>query len=250
MFWYLAGSDRLDFIQYYLRDYEKSSDDGVTIFGAYGPRLLNMRGHINQFESTVSLLTRKPNTRQAVIQLFDAEDILEAHADIPCTTTLQFFLRDKKLDLTTTMRSNDAFKGLTHDVFAFTMIQEIIARTLGAEIGTYRHFASSLHLYQSDEKRAREFLDEAWQDIIEMPAMPEGDPWPTVRKVLALEADIRERRNFAAVMLPPYWADIVSLLQVWAVHTEPAHVADLKARMSTNVYDTYMDKWLPWPESH
>jgi thymidylate synthase len=37
--------------------------------------------------------------------------------------------------MVTTMRSNDAYLGLPHDVFCFTMLQEIIARSLGREIG-------------------------------------------------------------------------------------------------------------------
>src|SRR4051812_34726189 len=36
--WYLAGSNRLAFIQHYLRHYSTFSDDGVTLYGAYGPR--------------------------------------------------------------------------------------------------------------------------------------------------------------------------------------------------------------------
>src|SRR4051812_41418328 len=104
-------------------------------------------GWRNQFENVVALLRRKENSRQAVIQLFDGSDLAAAYKDIPCTCTLQFMIRDKRLNLTASMRSNDAFKGLPHDVFSFTMIQEIMTRTLGVELGDYTHFASSLHVY-------------------------------------------------------------------------------------------------------
>ena len=33
------------------------------------------------------------------------------------------------------MRSNDVFMGFPHDVFAFTMIQEILANDLGVKLG-------------------------------------------------------------------------------------------------------------------
>ena len=53
------------------------------------------------------------------------------------------------------MRSNDAYIGLAHDVFAFTFMQEIVARDVGLDLGTYTHSVGSLHLYDQDERRAR-----------------------------------------------------------------------------------------------
>src|SRR5437868_15019071 len=81
-------------------------------------------------------------TRQAVIQIFDRIDLREKHNDIPCTCTLQLAIRDERLHLLANMRSNDWFSGLPHDVFAFTMLQEMLARALGIEVGTYKHCRS------------------------------------------------------------------------------------------------------------
>lgn len=53
---------------------------------------LAMRGEIDQFASIERLLRRKPGSRRAVVQLFNAEDIATDHKEIPCTTTLQFHL--------------------------------------------------------------------------------------------------------------------------------------------------------------
>src|SRR5579863_2675924 len=44
--WYLAGSNKLDFISYYVSEYKGSADNDV-IFGGYGPRLFNWGG-LNQ----------------------------------------------------------------------------------------------------------------------------------------------------------------------------------------------------------
>lgn len=41
------------------------------------------------------------------------------------------------------MRSNDAYLGFPHDVFFFTMIQELVARSLGIRVGDYHHFATT-----------------------------------------------------------------------------------------------------------
>lgn len=133
--WYLSGDDTLKFIEYYVPRYgQDNSDDGITTFGAYGPRLLNMRGQ-NQLENVANLLRSKPRSRRAVIQLFNAEDIAVQHKEIPCTCTIQFLLRDGHLHTISHLRSNDAFLGLPHDIFSFTMMQELIARRLDADLG-------------------------------------------------------------------------------------------------------------------
>ena len=89
--WYLSKSNELDFIQYYISTYGKFAEKNGTVYGAYGPRLFAMRGRINQIENVINLLRKKPTSRQAVIQLFNAEDIVKKYNDIPCTCTMQFF---------------------------------------------------------------------------------------------------------------------------------------------------------------
>ena len=220
LFWYLAGSNDLAFINYYLKDgYE--SDDGRTVWGAYGPRLFKMRDSIDQIGQVRKLLSapKRASSRKAVIQLFNAEDISGDHKDVPCTCTLQFLVRQSGLDLFVSMRSNDAYKGLPHDVFAFTMLQEILARDLGKQIGRYKHAAGSLHLYETDEKKVDDFLGEAWQDVVEMPAMPDGDPWGAIEVLKEVEERIRTGKevDIDKLGLDGYWADIARLLQVYAL---------------------------------
>lgn len=45
LLWYLSGSDRLDFIEPYIKRYREDAVDGV-LPGAYGPRLFALRGSI------------------------------------------------------------------------------------------------------------------------------------------------------------------------------------------------------------
>jgi thymidylate synthase len=215
LLWYLTRDNRLDFIERYLSQYRGESEDKVTVYGGYGPRLFNQRGH-NQIQNVIDLLKVRSTSRRAVIQLFNAEDIAEKHNEIPCTATLQFLARNGHLDLVVTMRSNDAYIGLPHDVFCFTMLQEIIARTLGLEVGHYRHFVGSLHLYKKNWSSAQQFVDEGYQTRIEMQEMPAGDPWPSIAQVLQTEAHIRTgvKVDASALGLADYWSDIVRLLQI------------------------------------
>lgn len=241
LLWYLSRDNNLGFISYYIQKYEDESDDGETVYGGYGPRLFKQRG-IDQVANVIDLLRRKPNSRRAVIQLFDAEDIENQHKEIPCTTSLQFLVRDGAVNCMVSMRSNDAYLGFPHDVFCFTMLQEIVARSLGAEVGPYKHFAGSMHLYRKHFEKAETYLNEAVQPRIEMPAMPLGDPWPAIRKLLEAEYMIRFREEVDADSygLDPYWADLIRLLQVFGAKGNEEEIEQLKSKMAFNKYAAYI----------
>lgn len=251
--WYMTGSDSLDFIEYYLPKYRENSDDGVKVWGAYGPRLLCWDG-LNQFQNVKDRLSKKPETRKAIIQLFDKMDIVEPHNDVPCTTTLQFMLRGGKLDLFVSMRSNDVLKGLPHDIFTFTMIQEYMARSLGYKLGTYYHAAASLHLYESDFDKADRYLSEGWQMPHPMPAMPNQDPETCLVKFLDVEKRVRRfgQRCLSLSHLPEYWADLARVLLARRIRKD-AHgsdtgtkrqlvreLEDLRAVMTSSAYKEYI----------
>lgn len=246
--WYLSGTNRLESISYYLPRYSKYAE-GDELFGGYGPRLLNFRG-INQVTNIIDLLRVKPQSRQAVIQLFDANDLVEEHKDVPCTCTLQFLIRDHTLHMITYMRSNDVFIGLPHDIFCFTMLQEILARTLSVNLGTYKHMVGSLHLYERDEKVAQQFLDEGWQSTdMPMPSMPLGDPWPAIRLLLDSEATIRQGGFIASAELAnmdSYWADLIRLLQVFRFWKDNNidDIKQLSQTMSSPIYRAFIHKKL------
>ncbi len=211
LFWYMSGRNDLSFIRYYIPMYDKFSDDNKTIYGGYGPRIFGPNG---QFDRVMSLLAEKKDSRQAIIQIFDAEDLKEKHNDIPCTCTLQFLLRRDKLSLIVHMRSNDVFLGLPHDIFSFTMIQEYAAAKLECDIGDYKHFVGSLHLYDKNKPHATQYICEGWQDEYQMPPMPVTNIAPDLDVVLENEQKIRlgVDVNIDALSINTYWKDILYLL--------------------------------------
>lgn len=245
LLWYLSGDNRLDFIEPYIKRYRQESEDcGKSVYGGYGPRLLNQRGN-DQIANVITLLREHSASRRAVIQIFNAEDIASRHTEIPCTTSLQFFIRDKCVHLIVNMRSNDAYIGFPHDVFCFTMLQEIVGRTLGCELGGYRRFVGSMHLYDTDRPHAANLIEEGFQSRIEMPPMPVGDPWPAIGVVLAAEARIRSGQFFDANLLglDPYWSDLIRMLQVFFSHDDKC-IETLRDSMSFQRYRPYIESRL------
>lgn len=251
LLWYLSGSDKLDFIEYYISSYARESSDGKTLHGAYGPRLLNSQGRYNQIQNVITTLKEKPSSRRAVIQIFESRDLEvgKKYPEIPCTCTLQFFIRGELLHMVTHMRSNDAFLGLPHDIFAFTMLQEIIANALGVEIGCYKHSIGSLHLYESDKTKAEEYLKEGVQTTKKyMPVMPKCDPWDAITKMIDAELKIRnggclEKKQFS---LDGYWLDLICLLEIFSLLKAKEKNIDKinqkKSEMLDRSYDTFIDK--------
>lgn len=248
--WYMAGSNSLSFITHYIKHYEEASDDKLTVFGAYGPRFFDMRGS-DQIARVQSQLRARSDTRQAVIQLFDAGDVLEKHADVPCTCTLQFVIRSGLLHLLVHMRSNDVLLGLPHDIFSFTMLQELVARDLGVKLGRYRHAVGSLHLYEKDEQKGRDFIAEGWQETSAMPSMPSGSQWEAMKKVVNAEECIREGGDLKieSLSLDDYWSDLVHLLKIFSLTkkgsaAEMAQAEELRKQVISPVYDIYIEERL------
>ena len=247
--WYLARTRSLDFILYYIPA-SKEYADGDEIFGGYGPRLFAWR-NLDQFRNVTDKLRKNPYSRRAVIQLFDAHDIVEKHNDIPCTCTLQFMLRAGCLHMVTYMRSNDVFLGLPHDVFCFTMLQEIMARDLSVELGTYKHAVGSLHLYDKTANAAATFLGEGWQPTDKpMPPMPTSNPWPGITVLLKAESAIRTGLPFDEAELQatdPYWADLIRLLQVFRCKKDRDFnkLRELRTRMVSTIYQPFIGPSIP-----
>ena len=245
--WYLGKSDDVDFISYYLSPYRDLAERS-RLWGAYGPRLFG--GNIDQVANVIDLLRKKPGSRRAVIQLFNASDIVGEHKDVPCTCVLQLMVRgsNPSLHMIAYLRSNDVVLGLPHDVFCFTMVQEIVARALSITIGTYKHVAGSIHLYDRDKKKAEQFINEGWQSTdLAMPQMPDGDPWPAIETLLRAERDIRDGDGLPAGYLErihPYWADLVRLLAVfrYSKNKDIEGIKRIRGEMHSQIYDLFIEQ--------
>ncbi|MEX2410958.1 MAG: thymidylate synthase [Candidatus Paceibacterota bacterium] len=219
LFWYLSGSNELEFIEYYISLYRKESEDNETVTGAYGPRIMGVES-INQLENIISLLRRREASKKAVIQIYEKKDLDEhikkKHNSVPCTLTLQFLVRNSKVDMIVNMRSNDIIYGLPHDIFAFTMMQEIIARSIDKELGVYIHNVGSLHYYTEMEAIINDYMYEGYHSTLlgEMPRMP-SNTYHILPKLLDTEAQIRKGLNvdLDKLNLDDYWHDILLLLK-------------------------------------
>lgn len=172
LLWYLSGRDDVEFIKKYSKIWQNLSDDGIHSNSAYGKYIFGympikswgvsygeeLVGVKQQWEHVKEVLRKDPYSRQAVIHIKPVQ--MYETKDVTCTFMLHFFIRDNRLDMITTMRSNDLLFGTTYDVFMFTFLQELMAAELGVELGTYKHFTSNMHIYEKDMEVINNILNE------------------------------------------------------------------------------------------
>ena len=153
--WIINGRHDSSFLNYFNRVLPRYAGCGLTYHGAYGYRL---RRHfdVDQLERTYQVLRHQPDSRQAVLQIWDSRVDLPdpegnpSSPDIPCNVVAFLKVRNGALEWTQIIRSNDLFRGLAYNIVQFTALQEIMAGWLGVGLGGYSQFSDSLHLYFND----------------------------------------------------------------------------------------------------
>lgn len=136
------------------------------------------------------------------------ETLSASSIDVPCVSSCQFMLRNDRLHAVLTMRSNDVIWGLPYDVFLFTMIQEMLACELGAELGSYCHIAGSLHLYNQHERLAERVLEAGLTRAAPMPRMSD---LAGLSDFLEFEREMRTAGR-SDISLSAYWRQLAETL--------------------------------------
>lgn len=168
-YWILSGDDRVETIAPYNSRIKDFSDDGVTFFGAYGPKIRD------QLPYVVSKLLADPDTRQAGLTIW--RESPPTTKDVPCTVAIFFNIRNSELNAHVFMRSSDVWLGVPYDVFNFSMLSHLVCAEINQLVaaskmispGTLYLTAASSHLYEANWADARICLSDAVLDQNETP---------------------------------------------------------------------------------
>ena len=143
--WYLSGDPSGFEISKKAKIWKNHMDEKGNIRSNYGWQW----NRNNQLEKVINLLKEKPNTRQAVLSIYDGKEIETYYKDTPCTNTIHFQIIQNKLCMTVNMRSNDLWFGFCNDQYCFSKLLKLVADELKIEIGWYYHFSSNIHIYNN-----------------------------------------------------------------------------------------------------
>jgi thymidylate synthase len=163
--WMLAGRDDVGPLAYYNRRISQYSDDGETFNAAYGYRWRRAlvwswaygegpdprSDEVDQLAVIGNHLRRTPNSRRAVLQMWNVENDLlkvDTSKDVACNTHAYFHVDGRRLNITVCNRSNDLVWGmLGANAVQFSVLLEYMAARCGLEVGYYHHFTNDLHCY-------------------------------------------------------------------------------------------------------
>lgn len=149
--WMLAGRNDVAFPLFFNSRFGEYSDDGVVLNGAYGHRWRQHFGR-DQLVSIVNELRRIPDSRRAVLSMWDARHdlgpVAQCSKDLPCNTHIYFDCRGGVLNMLVSCRSNDALWGAYGaNAVHMSMLMECMASWIGVPVGVYRQMSNNLHIY-------------------------------------------------------------------------------------------------------
>jgi thymidylate synthase len=163
--WYFAGRNDLSFIERFAKFWQHVANEDGTLNSAYGNLIFTKKNehNISQWEWAYNSLIEDKDTRQAIMHFNMPEHQRQGNKDFVCTLTGIFQIRENKLNFTVNMRSNDAILGTPTDIPFFCVLQiqmlELLKSTYpDLKLGTYTHFAHSLHIYERHFQLVEEML--------------------------------------------------------------------------------------------
>lgn len=173
--WMLDGRNDIQTLVHYNRRMMEFSEDGVTQQGGYGARWRNTWG-FDQIKYIINLLKTHPDTRRAVIQMYDPnidQDPEQKSKDVPCNLTITPWIRRigdplstkaeiVVLDMTVFCRSNDIIWGAAGaNIVHFSILQEYLASMIGVTVGRFYQVSNNFHAYTDImEKQKLFYLEE------------------------------------------------------------------------------------------
>jgi len=145
--WYLSGDPSIDKLgEIYGKIppiWKRMADSKREVRSNYGWQW-KRKGQLGRI---VKKLKNQPDTRHAVISIYDAKEINTYRHDTPCTCAIHFHIIEGKLCMSVMMRSNDLWYGFCNDQYCFSELQKLVAKRLKLPIGWYYHYASNMHIY-------------------------------------------------------------------------------------------------------
>lgn len=142
------GND-VELMSYFASNMASFSDDGRKYNAFYGTRARQTWG--DQLDLVIKDLQKNPQSRQAVLNLWDPSDLERPTKDKACNLMMIFDICPEEccLNMTSFNRSNDAvWGGVTGaNVVHLSMFQEYVAGMLNLGVGYWHHSSANLHVY-------------------------------------------------------------------------------------------------------
>ena len=144
--WYLSMDPKVRNIGKAASIWKDIQDDEGKVESNYGLYVFG-----ENWEWIVTELESDPESRRAVISIYDNSHKHSNYRDHPCTMSLQFLIRNERLHLIWNMRSSDLVFGFCNDMFCAGMILQLMLNELDEmdlRLGDITFNLGSLHIYE------------------------------------------------------------------------------------------------------
>lgn len=213
--WNLSSSVNVDFLSYYTKNWELFATDSIIRESCYGNKIFEEGKENSCWNKTKYILKEDLNSRRAIISL-GTNDVPPDSKDVSCISSIQFMIRNGKLNMHVYMRSNDVYWGLPYDVFLFTFLQELMAIELKVPLGSYYHYTASMHVYDRHLNKVEQILNTSKYVPSEMPHLTSKSK---LSDFLQKEEQLRLSNNWLEVeeisVPDDYWNDLLKVLRFY-----------------------------------
>jgi thymidylate synthase len=151
--WIYPTSEELSVIMF-------NKEDLAIYEFSYGPRIfnfLNKKDQINDF--VIPLLKNDPNSRRAVISLFNPSTDSEIlNKNVPSLMFIYFKIKENRLNCTCFIRSNDFFIGWPGNIYQIYLLQKYVSEKLNRNTGLLTTISCSAHVFHEHFEHVKKVL--------------------------------------------------------------------------------------------
>lgn len=200
----LSGSENVHPIEFYNPIARRFVDEGsnpVRLRATWGSRIFGS----GALDHVIRMLRETPQTRRAVLPVFDVSDVGYSSRNLPCLSLVQFSVAEGRLHCYVYLRSQAAIGVMPYDLFLLTMLHEYVSMRTGIPLGEYTHFAPLCGVREREIPILHEIVSKS---PVNLPMAPMED---LAAGQLALFHMCERKIRRTGVLpeefnlLPPYW---------------------------------------------
>ena len=132
----------------------------------YGSRAFNYLDSsgngLNQVDNyLIPLLKKEPNSKRGIVVFYGPEkDTLPLRKETPGMVMMNFNIRNKKLQVTAVIRSNDLFFGWPGNIVQTYFLADYVSKELNVPLGTLNTISISAHIFEDQFEYINKIIGE------------------------------------------------------------------------------------------
>ena len=155
LLWYFSGTNNPTYIEKYAGLWKSLHNADGTVNSSYGNLLFSEKNEhgFTQYNWVIASLKKDKDSRQAFMHYNKPSHQFLENKDQVCTLQSLFHIRENKLHMTLSMRSNDVIYGFMTDWAFFSVLHYHVFLHLkeyykDLKMGSYTHISHSMHVYE------------------------------------------------------------------------------------------------------